>query len=154
MTDEPISERAPAAPTARSPTEQVPKVGPPSAAEERLDRIAVRGMLFLARHGVTLEERLEPQPFEVDVELRKDLSAAAVSDDLADTIDYAGLFSLVGRIVEGESYRLIESLAGAIADAVLAESDAVSVEVRVRKPRAPLPGPFETVEVALTRRRG
>jgi dihydroneopterin aldolase len=147
MTDEPIEER-------ESPAE--PTTPPPSAptAVQSLDRIAVRGMLFLARHGVTLEERLEPQPFEVDVELRKDLSTAAVSDDLADTIDYAGLFSLVAGIVEGESYRLIESLAGAIAEAVLKESDAASVEVRVRKPRAPLPGPFETVEVALTRRRG
>jgi dihydroneopterin aldolase len=118
------------------------------------DRISVRGMLFLARHGVTLEERLEPQPFEVDVELLKDLTAASASDELSDTIDYAGLFSLVGRIVEGESFRLVESLAGAIADAVLAETDAAAVEVRVRKPRAPLPGPFQTVEVTIYRRRG
>ena len=50
-------------------------------------------MLFLGRHGVTLDERLEPQPFEVDVELHKDLSGPSASDELADTIDYAGLFS-------------------------------------------------------------
>jgi dihydroneopterin aldolase len=117
------------------------------------DRIAVRGMLFLARHGVTLDERLEPQPFEVDVELHKDLSGASSSDELADTIDYSALFGLVGTIVEGQSFRLIESLAGAIADAVLAETDATAVEVRVRKPRAPLPGPFETVEVVIHRER-
>jgi len=117
------------------------------------DRIAVRGMLFLARHGVTLDERLEPQPFEVDVELHKDLSSASSTDELADTIDYAALFSLVGTIVEGQSFRLIESLAGTIADSVLAETDATAVEVRVRKPRAPLPGPFETVEVVIHRER-
>jgi dihydroneopterin aldolase len=117
------------------------------------DRIAVRGMLFLARHGVTLDERLEPQPFEVDVELHKDLSSASSSDELADTIDYSALFSLVGTIVEGQSFRLIESLAGTIADSVLAETDATAVEVRVRKPRAPLPGPFETVEVVIHRER-
>jgi dihydroneopterin aldolase len=117
------------------------------------DRIAVRGMLFLARHGVTLDERLEPQPFEVDVELHKDLSSASSSDELADTIDYSALFSLVGTIVEGQSFRLIESLAGTIADSVLAETDATAVEVRVRKPRAPLPGPFETVEVLIHRER-
>lgn len=125
----------------------------PIPPEASLDRISLRGMLFLARHGVTLEERMEPQPFEVDVELRRDLSAAARSDELADTIDYAEIFSLVARIVEGESFRLVEALAGTIADAVLAATDARAVEVRVRKPRAPLPGPFETVEVALTRRR-
>jgi dihydroneopterin aldolase len=117
------------------------------------DRITLRGMHFLARHGVTLEERLEPQPFDVDVELETDLSTSAASDDLADTIDYAEVFALVGRVVEGESHRLIEALAGAIADAVLATTTADAVTVRVRKPRAPLPGPFETVEASLTRRR-
>lgn len=122
--------------------------------ETALDRISLRGMLFLARHGVTLEERMEPQPFEVDVEMRRDLTAAARSDELADTIDYSEIFSVVARIVEGESFRLLEALAGAIADAVLAATDVQAVEVRVRKPRAPLPGPFETVEVALTRSRG
>jgi dihydroneopterin aldolase len=130
-----------------------PKPAPRPADDSGSDRISVRGMLFLARHGVTVEERMEPQPFEVDVDLWRDLSAATVSDDLADTIDYAELFSLVGRIMAGESYRLIEALAGSIAEAVLAETDAWRVEVRVRKPRAPLPGPFETVEVAVTRRR-
>jgi len=117
------------------------------------DRISVRGMLFLGRHGVTLEERLEPQPFEVDVDLHKDLSGASASDELADTIDYAALFSMVGTIVEEQSFRLVESLAAAIADVVLAETDASAIEVRVRKPRAPLPGPFETVEVAIRRQR-
>jgi dihydroneopterin aldolase len=117
------------------------------------DRITLRGMHFLARHGVTLEERLEPQPFDVDVELETDLSTSAASDDLADAIDYSEVFALVGRVVEGESHRLIEALAGAIADAVLATTTADAVTVRVRKPRAPLPGPFETVEASLTRRR-
>jgi dihydroneopterin aldolase len=117
------------------------------------DRISVRGMLFLARHGVTLEERLEPQPFEVDVELHKDLSGASASDELADTVDYSALFSMVGAIVEGQSFRLLESLAGTIADAVLAGTEATAVEVRVRKPRAPLPGPFDTVEVTIHRER-
>ena len=118
-----------------------------------LDRISVRGMLFLARHGVTPDERLEPQPFEVDVEMRKDLARASATDELTDMIDYSALFSLVAGIVEGQSFRLLEALAATIAEAVLAESDAMEVEVRVRKPRAPLPGPFDTVEVAVTRTR-
>jgi 7,8-dihydroneopterin aldolase/epimerase/oxygenase len=118
------------------------------------DRITLRGLRFLGRHGVELEERLEPQPFEVDLILRGDLSAAAASDDLADTVDYSTLFTLVGEVVEGRSYRLIEALAGAIANAVLAAHPVEDVEVRVRKPKAPLPGAFETVEVRLRRRRG
>lgn len=118
-----------------------------------LDRITLRGMLFLARHGVTIEERMEPQPIEVDVELATDLDRASASDDLADTIDYSAVFALVARIVEDRSYRLIEALAGAIADEVLEATAAAGVVVRVRKPRAPLPGPFESVEVAVRRPR-
>jgi dihydroneopterin aldolase len=117
------------------------------------DRITLRGLRFLGRHGVELEERLEPQPFEVDVILRGDLSAAAASDDLADTVDYAAVFTLVGEVVEGRSYRLLEALAGAIADALLAAHPIEDVEVRVRKPKAPLPGAFDAVEVRLRRRR-
>jgi dihydroneopterin aldolase len=116
------------------------------------DRISLRGLRFLGRHGVRLEERLEPQPFEVDVVLSVDLSAAAASDELADTVDYGGIFGRVASIVEGESFRLIEALAGAIATAVLADDPRItSVEVAVRKPKAPLPGTFETVEVRLER---
>jgi dihydroneopterin aldolase len=117
------------------------------------DRITVRGMRFLGRHGVQLEERLEPQPFEVDVILRGDLSVPAASDELDDTVDYGIVFALVGEVVEGGSHRLIEALAGAIADAILGGLPVDDVEVRVRKPKAPLPGAFETVEARLRRRR-
>jgi dihydroneopterin aldolase len=117
------------------------------------DRITLRGMRFFGRHGVLLEERLEPQPFDVDVIVRRDLSAPAASDELADTIDYGAVFTLVGSVVEDKSFRLIEALAGAIADAVLAGLAVDDVEVRVRKPKAPLPGAFETVEARLRRRR-
>ena len=64
------------------------------------------------------------------------MSGASASDELADTSDYSALFSMVGTIVEGQSFRLIETLAGTIADAVLAGTQAMAVEGRVRKPRA------------------
>ena len=116
------------------------------------DRITVRGMRFEGRHGVTPEERAEPQPFEVDLVLRFDLSRAAASDQLGDTVDYASVFATTRRIVEERSFQLIEALAAAIGDAVIAEHAVDDVEVRLRKPKAPLPGPFETVEVRIRRR--
>lgn len=120
------------------------------------DRLSLIGMRFEARHGVLAEEKVTPQPFEVDLVLRADLSAAAEHDELAATVDYAALFDLVGGIVQGPSRDLIEALAGSIASAVLAATDPAlvdEVEVRVRKPKAPIDGAFDTVEVALTRRR-
>ena len=120
------------------------------------DRLALRGMRFEARHGVLAHEKVEPQPFEVDVVLHADLGLASESDDLADTVDYAALHELVRAIVTGPSFDLIEALAGAIARAVLAATDPAlvgAVEVRVRKPHAPLGGEVATVEAALFRRR-
>jgi dihydroneopterin aldolase len=113
-------------------------------------------MRFSARHGVLPREKVEPQPFEVDVILHADLSRASETDALDDTVDYSALHDLVGTIVTGPSFDLIEALAGAIARAVLDATDPTlvdAVEVRVRKPQAPLGGELDTVEAALFRRR-
>jgi 7,8-dihydroneopterin aldolase/epimerase/oxygenase len=120
------------------------------------DRLSLLGMRFDARHGVLPEEKETAQPFEIDLVLRTDLAAAADRDALEATVDYAALFDLVRAIVEGPSFDLIEALAGAIARAVLAATDPAlvnEVEVRVRKPKAPIDGAFDTVEAAVMRRR-
>lgn len=120
------------------------------------DRLSLIGIETLGRHGALPEEQVTPQPFQVDVILHADLRAAAESDDLAETADYGRLTTLVRGIVEGPSVSLIEALAGSIATAVLAETDprvVDAVEVRVRKPEAPLDVVLETVEAAIVRRR-
>jgi dihydroneopterin aldolase len=121
------------------------------------DRLSLLGMRFEGRHGVLADEKVTAQPFEVDVVLGADLAAAAERDDLAATVDYADLFGRVRAIVEQRSFDLIEALAGEIAATILAATDPAivhEVEVRVRKPKAPIDGAFDTVEVALVRRRG
>ena len=120
------------------------------------DRLSLIGMRFHGRHGVLPEEKVHEQPFEVDVVLHADLREGAETDDLAATVDYSGIFDLVRGIVEGPSVDLIEALAGRVATAVLEATDPArveAIEVRVRKPAAPLDGQFDTVEAALLRRR-
>jgi dihydroneopterin aldolase len=120
------------------------------------DRLSLLGMRFSGRHGVLPEEKVTAQPFEVDVVLHADLAPAAARDDLAATVNYAALFDLVRDIVEGTTRDLIEALAGSIASAVLAATPSAvvdAVEVRVRKPEAPIDGSFDTVEASITRRR-
>jgi 7,8-dihydroneopterin aldolase/epimerase/oxygenase len=120
------------------------------------DRLSLLGMRFEATHGVLPSEKIDPQPFEVDLVLHADLRDAGRTDALDDTVDYRGLHELVDSIVMGPTFDLIEGLAGAIARAVLTATDprlVGAVEVRVRKPEAPLPGKLDTVEAALVRRR-
>ena len=120
------------------------------------DRLTLRNMRFEARHGVLAHEKTEPQPFEVDLVLHADLREAGRTDALASTVDYAALFALVEATVTGPSFDLIEALAEAVARAVLGATDprlVDAVEVRVRKPEAPIDGVLDTVEAALVRRR-
>lgn len=120
------------------------------------DRLSVLGMRFDARHGVLPREKQEPQPFEVDVVLHADLAVAVERDALEATVDYAALRDLVRAIVTGPSFDLIEALAGAVARATLAATDASvvdAVEVRVRKPLAIRDGDLDGPEVTLYRRR-
>ena len=120
------------------------------------DRLSLLGMRFEARHGVHPQEKEVAQPFEVDLVLRADLAVPAATDALETTVDYGALYHLVREVVEGQSFDLIEALAGAVARSVLAATDPAlvdEVEVRVRKPKAPIDGAFDTVEAALIRRR-
>jgi dihydroneopterin aldolase len=126
------------------------------SADAFADRLSLLGMRFEARHGVHDWEKETAQPFEVDLVLHADLGPAAERDDLAATADYGALHDVVRAVVEGPSFDLIEALAGVIATAALAATDPAvvdAVEVRVRKPKAPIDGPFDTVEAALLRRR-
>lgn len=120
------------------------------------DRIELHGMLFEGRHGVLPEETAEAQPFEVDVVLELDLAAAGASDDLDRTVDYGDVFRRARAIVqEGPHVALIETLAERIASDVMAAHPAAgAVTVRVRKPRAPLPGIFAWAGVEIRRERG
>lgn len=120
------------------------------------DRIVLRDMRFMGRHGVNPEEQVTPQRFEVDVEIVLNLQPAGVDDDLAKTVDYARVYTTARQIVESTTFHLIEALAEAIAHEILAEwadSGLVEVGVRVRKPDVKLGGPLAWAGVEIWRRR-
>jgi 7,8-dihydroneopterin aldolase/epimerase/oxygenase len=115
------------------------------------DRIVLHDMRFFGRHGVGEAERLVPQPFAVDVEIVGDLGPAGRSDDLARTVNYGSVFATTRDIVEGRSFRLIEALAEAIADQVIATYGATEVLVRVRKLKPPIDGTLAWAGVEVVR---
>jgi dihydroneopterin aldolase len=116
------------------------------------DRIELRGIRLLAVHGLLAEERLRPQPLEVDLDLEIS-DVAATSDDLADTADYGAAVDAVAAVIGGPPHDLLESLAGAIAAAVLEDPRVRSVTVAVRKLRPPVPHAIDSAGVRLTRGR-
>jgi dihydroneopterin aldolase len=117
------------------------------------DRIELRGLRVRGRHGVFDHERRDGQDFVIDITVWLDLSAAAASDDLADTLHYGELAERAAAIVAGEPYDLIESVAGRIADDVLTDGRVQAVEVVLHKPQAPIPLEFADVAVVVARSR-
>ena len=119
-----------------------------------MDRIFLRGMRFMACHGVLPHEREVPQPFEVDVEMGLDLRAAGESDDLDDPVNYATVSDVVSPVLTVTRKYLIEALAEEIADDLLRDFDSLRwVRVTVHKPAAPIDGIFSDVGVTILRRR-
>lgn len=120
-----------------------------------MDRMRLKGMEFYGYHGVFPEENKLGQRFVVDLELALDLTPAARSDDLAQTVNYADVHETVKRVVEGPPCRLIETLAHKIASEILATYTIINeATVAVTKPHPPLDIRFDGVTVEIRRRRG
>jgi dihydroneopterin aldolase/2-amino-4-hydroxy-6-hydroxymethyldihydropteridine diphosphokinase len=118
------------------------------------DRIHLRGVEAIGRHGVLAEEKRDGQPFVVDVVLDLDLAPAGGSDALSDTVSYAEVAGDVVERITGPSFDLIERLAEVVADDALARPLVEAVTVTVHKPQAPVGHPFTDVAVEISRRRG
>ncbi|MCT1446766.1 2-amino-4-hydroxy-6-hydroxymethyldihydropteridine diphosphokinase [Brevibacterium casei] len=115
------------------------------------DRIALRGLTVRGNHGVFDFEKRDGQDFVIDVTLHASTAAAAATDDIADTIHYGELAEDVARIVEDNTFDLIETLAEAIAAHCLTLTE--RVEVVVHKPSAPIERTFADVTVTVDRSR-
>ena len=118
-----------------------------------MDRILLNGLIFFGRHGCHAAENELGQKFTVDIELECDLSAACLSDDVNDTINYVDIYNAAKEIMEGEPAKLLESLAQRIADAALEDERVQSAWVRIRKPHIALPGTLDYIGIEVTRGR-
>lgn len=129
-----------------------PEGSPWAVPGRRGDRIEVRGLRATGVHGALEEERCRAQPFEVDLDVWVDLTPAATSDELADTVDYGALTQAAQSVVAGRSFRLLEALAGEIARVVQEADERVGgVSVTVRKLRPPVPVDVASIGVRIVR---
>ncbi|HEX3462756.1 MAG TPA: dihydroneopterin aldolase [Candidatus Elarobacter sp.] len=99
-----------------------------------MDEIAITGMRLMGRHGAYAGEKDRPQPFDVTLKLSLDLSAAAQSDALADTLDYAELHRRIAEVVETRSFDLLERLCAEIVRVAFEDERVREAEVSVAKP--------------------
>lgn len=119
-----------------------------------MDRMVLKRMVFYGYHGVYPEENKLGQKYFVDLDLRMDLSRAAQTDDVDDTINYAEIHALVKNIVEGPPVKLIETLTANIASTLLGTyTSIINITVSVTKPNPPFDITFDGVTVEMRRQR-
>ncbi len=115
------------------------------------DHILVSGLRVKTHVGWTPEERAVPQFVLVDLDVETELAASSASDDLGDTLDYSSLISEVAAYVASQNVRLLERLAGEIAELLSAKDGVKSVTVEVAKEAVPVPEEVTRVAVRVTR---
>lgn len=111
--------------------------------------IELEGMEFKAYHGCLEQEKVRGNEFVVDFRGELDLTAAAESDNLNDTLNYAEIYDIVAYEMSIPS-ELLENVAGRILKAIETEfPQLVSFSVRVSKKRPPVDGVAQWSRVTL-----
>ncbi|WP_392533823.1 dihydroneopterin aldolase [Nostoc sp. C117] len=117
-----------------------------------MDCIHLTGIRCYGYTGYLPEEQVLGQWFEVDVRLWLDISRAANTDAIEDTLDYRSVISLIQHLVKTSKFALLEKLVTAIADSILQQCDRVTqVQVTLTKPGAPIPDFGGKITIELTK---
>jgi dihydroneopterin aldolase len=113
--------------------------------------VELYGLEVPGAHGVEEQERRSPQTFLYDLRLK--VPDGATSDRLEDTVDYREVVRCVQEVSSGRQFRLLEAMAAAVADALVARFELEAARVRVRKPEVRLAAPVAWTAATVERRR-
>lgn len=117
-----------------------------------IGRILVGRLRFDCIIGILPQERLETQPLEIDIELTADFRAAARSDRIDDTADYAAVADRVRALAVENRYELVETLVADACRLVLDRFPGVQgVKITARKPQILPDCEFVGASLELTR---
>jgi len=98
-----------------------------------MDKFFIRGLTIDAIIGVKPYERVQKQPISIDLELAYDMHAAAVSDDLTDTLNYDDIIARLQQFVSGSEFFLIEKLAANMAEFLFNEFPIQWLKIKLHK---------------------
>jgi dihydroneopterin aldolase len=112
--------------------------------------VELAGLEIHGRHGVEDWEREREQPFLYDLELEL---AEPATDWIEETVDYREVVELVRGVSESRQFHLLESIAAAVAEALLERFPLERARVRVRKPEVQLGVPVEHTAASVERSR-
>jgi len=115
-----------------------------------MSHILLKDIRIFANHGCLNEEEKIGSDYLVSLKVVADLSKAASTDSLIDTIDYVHLNHIV-KTQMGIRSKLLENVGKRIIDAVFTELPLIQeAEVTVSKINPPIGGDVAEVSVTLT----
>lgn len=118
----------------------------------QMDEIRIDNLEVYAYHGVYPEETQNGQPFFINAVLYTDTRAAGQKDDLKLATNYGEVCRFINQFMKDNTYRLIEAAAENLARELLQEFSLInSLDLEIRKPKAPIGLPFESVSVKINR---
>ena len=110
-------------------------------------KIILENIKIYAYHGVLPEEKILGTFYIVNAEIVADITKAAETDDLNDTINYA----LINDIIHAEmkiSSELLEHVAGRIIRKIKLEFPQIqNVKIKITKTKPPMQGEMKGVSV-------
>ena len=117
-----------------------------------MDKIRIENLEIFAKHGVFPEENFLGQKFVLSAVLHTDTRKAGLTDELSYSVHYGEVSHLIKKVVEENTWKLLETVAEATAKAILLSYPMVSqVDLTIKKPWAPIGLPLDTVSVEISR---
>ncbi|HKT33026.1 MAG TPA: dihydroneopterin aldolase [Gammaproteobacteria bacterium] len=100
------------------------------------DTVFIRDLRVPTVVGIFDWERRIQQTVVLDLDMSADISRAARSDRIEDTLDYKAVAKRVTQFVSAAQYQLVETLAEEIAGLIIREFRVAHVKVTLHKPGA------------------
>lgn len=118
-----------------------------------MDRITIGNLEVFAKHGVFPEENVLGQKFVISAVLHTRTRKAGLTDNLNFSVNYGEVSHFIQTFVTGHTWKLLESVAERLAQALLLAFPLVEqVDLEIQKPWAPIGLPLDTVSVEISRR--
>ena len=104
-----------------------------------MDTITINNLMLQVIIGVYEDEQKAPQPLSLDIAYTVNAEHVALTDDMADTIDYAAIYAACISFVESTRYRLLETLAERLAEHLQATFHLTWVRLSITKKPSSMP---------------
>jgi dihydroneopterin aldolase len=101
-----------------------------------MDRVFIEDLRIQTVIGIFDWEREITQTISIDLQMAFDISRAAASDEIVDTLDYKAVSKRLIQFVEASEFQLVEALADHCARIVLDEFPVSWLQLKLSKPGA------------------